>query len=124
MMRGIRTDQELDPSLLLRDTRTLGQRLGEFFRDPTGVSIVIFSCALIQFIYPAASLVIFIIMLLLFMYTFTHKRVLPFRLPQTSEAKDHNDLIPGIKKPRTARGITFSEMILKQGKNFGLPMMT
>lgn len=116
MMRGIRTDQELDPSLLLRDTRTLGQRLGEFFRDPTGVAVILFSCALIQFIYPATSLIMLIVMSLLFMYTFTHKRVLPFRLPQTSQAKDHNDLIPGLKKPRTARGITFFGNDIKTGE--------
>lgn len=107
MMRGIRTDQELDPSLLLRDTRSVGKRVMEFFRDPTGVSIVIASSALGIFFYPVASVFVLVMMLSLFAYTFTHKRVLPFRLPQTSEAKDHNDLIPGIKKPRTARGITF-----------------
>lgn len=107
MMRGIRTDQELDPSLLLRDTRTLGQKFGSFMKDPTAVTIMLISCALGQFLYPAVSFYIFIVASLLFVYTFKHKRVLPFRLPQTSCTKDHNDLIPGIKKPRNARGITF-----------------
>ncbi len=30
-MRGIDSRNELDPSLLLRDTRTLGQRISAFF---------------------------------------------------------------------------------------------
>lgn len=107
MMRGVRTDQELDPSLLLRDTRTLGQKFAASMKDPTVVTILLVAIALGQFLYPALALIIFIPAFLLFLYTFKHKRVLPFRLPQTAGIKDHNDLIPGIKKPRTARGITF-----------------
>ena len=41
MMRGIDSRNEIDPSLLLRDTRTIGQRLGDLFADPTNVSIIL-----------------------------------------------------------------------------------
>lgn len=32
MMRGIDSRHEIDPTQLLRDTRTVGQRLGDFFQ--------------------------------------------------------------------------------------------
>ena len=35
MMRGIESRHELDPTLLLRDTRTLNQRLADFFSRHT-----------------------------------------------------------------------------------------
>lgn len=107
MMRGVRTDQELDPSLLLRDTRTVSQRIGDFLKDPTSVAILLASCGLAVFFYPICAIYLLFFASLLFAYTYSKKSVLPFRLPQTSLAKDHNDLLPGIKKPRTARGITF-----------------
>ena len=44
-MRGIDSRHEIDPTLLLRDTRTLGQRLGDFFSDPTNISIVFIALA-------------------------------------------------------------------------------
>ena len=38
MMRGIESRHEIDPTLLLRDTRTLTQRLADFFSDPTNIA--------------------------------------------------------------------------------------
>lgn len=107
MLRGIRTDQELDPSLLLRDTRTLGQKMGDALKDPTIVALILFCSGAAVFVYPVCAFYVLIFGVLLFLYARNKKSVLPFRLPQTAKAKDFNDLIPGIKKPRTSRGITF-----------------
>lgn len=107
MQRGIRTDQELDPSLLLRDTRTLGQRVKDFFTNPTHVSIILGCTPVALFYYPEVAIYLFLICVGLFAYAMAQKQVLPFRLPQVTKCKDYNDLIPGIKKPYTARGITF-----------------
>lgn len=41
MQRGIRGDQELDPSMLLRDTRTMGQRILDFFKNPANVAMIL-----------------------------------------------------------------------------------
>ena len=107
MMRGVRTDQELDPSLLLRDTRTISKRIKDFLKDPTGVSILLFSSSAGAFLYPVCAIYLLFFMSLIFLYTLKNKSVLPFRLPQTAHAKDFNDLIPGLGKPRTSRGISF-----------------
>ena len=50
MMRGIDSRHEIDPTLLLRDTRTIGQRLSDFFSDPTNVSIVLITFAAVIYL--------------------------------------------------------------------------
>lgn len=107
MMRGIESRNEIDPSLLLRDTRTIGQRIGDFFSDPTNVSIVLFSLAGLTYYFSEAATGLLLIGILFFAYTYTRKQRLPFRLPLISKTKDYNDLKPGIQKPNMARGIAF-----------------
>ena len=92
MLRGIRTDQELDPSLLLRDTRTMGQRFVDFIKNPTSVSILLFSSSGAVIFYPICSIYLLFVAVCLFFITFSNKAVLPFRLPQTSGKKDFNDI--------------------------------
>ena len=107
MMRGIDSRQEVDPGLLLRDTRTLGQRIADFFKDPSSVSVVLATFAAAAYFIPMVSDLLLIVGLLMFFYTITRKITLPFRMPKRAKKKDYNDLIPGIKKPNTSRGITF-----------------
>lgn len=106
-MRGIDSRHEIDPTRLLRDTRTLGQRISEFFAKPSNVSIVIFSTAVIGFAVPELALLGLIFGAIIFTYTYTRKQKLPFRLPKVAHVKDYNDLKPGIKTPNMARGIAF-----------------
>jgi intracellular multiplication protein IcmO len=42
-----------------------------------------------------------------FIYGYTRKQMLPFRLPQVAGVRDYNDLKPGIKTPNMARGIAY-----------------
>ncbi|KTD75542.1 TraM recognition domain-containing protein [Legionella waltersii] len=107
MMRGIDTRHELDPTLLLRDTRTMGQRVGDFFADPTNISIVLISLAAISYYFSQGATLLMALGAGCFAFTYTRKQKLPFRLPQISKVKDYNDLKPGINKPNIARGITF-----------------
>ncbi len=107
MMRGIDTQHEIDPTLLLRDTRTIGQRIGSFFSDPTNIAIVLISLSAVAYYISEASFYILIIGVLSFTYSFSRKQSLPFRLPKISRVKDFNDLKPGIKKPNMARGIAY-----------------
>lgn len=106
-MRGIDSRHEIDPTLLLRDTRTLGQRVSDFFADPTNISVVLFALAGISYYLSAGASLIFLIGLGCFMYTYSQKQMLPFRLPKIAKVKDFNDLKPGIKTPYIARGIAF-----------------
>lgn len=107
MMRGIDTRNEIDPSLLLRDTRTMGQRLSDFFSDPTNISIVLVSLAATGYYVSQAASLILIIGACCFFYSYSRKQMLPFRLPKIARVKDYNDLKPGINTPNIARGIAF-----------------
>jgi intracellular multiplication protein IcmO len=106
MMRGIDSRQEVDPGLLLRDTRTMGQRIADFFGTPVNISVVLVSAAGAAYFAPYLSDVILIFGVLAFLYAYTRKQTLPFRLPQRAKVKDYNDLKPGSNKPFLARGIT------------------
>lgn len=107
MMRGIDTRNELDPSQLLRDTRTLGQRFADFFADPTNISIVLISLAAIGYYLSQAAALMLVFGGACFLYSYTRKQKLPFRLPKIARVKDYNDLKPGINTPNIARGIAF-----------------
>lgn len=116
MMRGIDTRHELDPTLLLRDTRSMTQRLADFFADPTNISIVLFSLAAIAYYFSEAATLLMIVGGMFFLYSYTRKQKLPFRLPQICRVKDYNDLRPGINTPNIARGIAFFGNDRKSGE--------
>lgn len=106
-MRGIDSRHEIDPTLLLRDTRTLGQRLSDFLSEPTNAAIIIVACAAICYYVSETTTIFLIFGAIIFTYSFTRKQKLPFRLPKIAKIKDFNDLKPGIKTPNMARGIAF-----------------
>jgi len=136
MMRGIETRHELDPTLLLRDTRTFTQRVADFFGDPTNISIVLFTLAAMSYYFSEVATLLMIFGSLFFLYSYSRKQKLPFRLPQIARVKDFNDLKPGQNKPNIARGISFFGndrksavflflvMIVKVVRNYGSQMMT
>jgi len=107
MMRGIDTRHEIDPTLLLRDTRTLGRRISDFFSEPTNAAIVLVSLAAISYFISELSILMLLLGLFSFWYSFSRKQILPFRLPKVAQVKDFNDLKPGIKLPNMSRGIAF-----------------
>lgn len=106
-IRGLMDQHELQPQLLLRDTRTLGMKIVDFFKDPVNSSIVMVAFAFACFVMSPIAEFIGLIGIFTFLYAFTRKTVLPFRMPTRSNAKDYNDPLPGSMKPRSARGITF-----------------
>lgn len=116
MMRGIDSRHELDPTMLLRDTRSMTQRLADFFADPTNISILLFTLAAIAYYFSEAATMLMIVGSVFFLYSYTRKQKLPFRLPQIARVKDYNDLKPGINKPNIARGIAFFGNDRKSGK--------
>lgn len=106
-MRGIEEQHELSPQLLLRDTRTLGMKIVDFFKDPVNSMIVMMSLAGFAFFFTPVTEFIALFGFFVFLYAYTRKTTLPFRLPQRSRALDYNDPLPGSTKPRKARGIAF-----------------
>jgi intracellular multiplication protein IcmO len=107
MLRGLSKQNEQDPQKLLRDTRTLGQRIADFFKNPVNTSICLAGIAFGCVIFPGVADLAFLVGLGIFTYAYTRKVSLPFRMPLSSRAVDYNDLSPGNNKPQKARGITF-----------------
>lgn len=105
--RGLEEEHELAPQMLLRDTRTLGMKIVDFFKDPVNGATLLICFAVATFIFTPLTEVIFIVASCIFLYAITRKFKLPFRMPQRSEAFDYNDPLPGTGKPRKARGICF-----------------
>lgn len=106
-IRGLEEQHELSPQLLLRDTRTLGMKIVDFFKDPVNSAVLMCSFGFAAVFFPAVCEIIFVIGFFTFLYAYTRKSNLPFRMPLRSGAFDYNDPLPGSTKPRKARGITF-----------------
>jgi len=106
-IRGLEEQHELSPQLLLRDTRTLGMKIVDFFKSPVNSAITMFAFGIACFFFSAITELVFVIGLFVFLYAYTRRSTLPFRMPTRSKAYDYNDPLPGSNKPRKARGITF-----------------
>lgn len=106
-LRGLEEQNEMSPQLLLRDTRTLGMKIVDFFKDPVNSAILMMGFAIAAFVFPAVCEFITLLGVLAFLYAYTRKTTLPFRMPLRSRAYDYNDPLPGTMKPRKARGISF-----------------
>lgn len=106
-MRGIDSRHEINPNQLLRDTRTLGKRVADFFADRTNAAILLFVLATTTYWIPEIAGFMIFIGLATFFLSWVHKQKLPFRLPRGAKVKDYNDLRPGIQTPNIARGIAF-----------------
>lgn len=106
--RGLSAKHEQDQSQIIRDTRTLSQKFGDFLQNPQWVAISFAVMAIICWVMPGISDLILVIAALMFVYTITRRAQLPFRLPMRAKRKDRNDPYPGIsKKLHMSRGIYF-----------------
>lgn len=106
-IRGIEAKNESSAQQIARDTRPLGVRVAEFLTLPAVNFVFNFSGIALCFIFPFIADLILILLSALFMFSYTRKTSLPFRLPQSAEALDYNDYIPGTQTPRMGRGIAF-----------------
>lgn len=116
MMRGIDSRHELDPTLLLRDTRTLLQRVRDGFSDPTNITVVLVLLATVSYFFSEVATIMMLLGVVCFLYSYTRKQKLPFRLPQIAKVKDYNDIKPGTVKPNIARGIAYFGTDRKTGE--------
>lgn len=107
MQRGLDEQHEMSPQLLLRDTRTLGMKVRDFFKDSTNCAILMFSFALFAFFLTPVNDLVLVIGFFVFLYAYTRKQTLPFRLPLRAQTWDYNDLQPGSGKANKSRGICF-----------------
>ncbi|OGT52827.1 MAG: phosphoesterase [Gammaproteobacteria bacterium RIFCSPHIGHO2_12_FULL_41_15] len=106
--RGLEEKHERFHSHVLRDTRTLSVRIADFLKAPRQVASFLFILVVLTFFLNYFSDLILLIGVSSFIYCYTRKQKLPFRLPKRSHLKDYNDPVPGTRdKPRDARGIYF-----------------
>jgi intracellular multiplication protein IcmO len=107
MQRGLDEQHEMSPQLLLRDTRTMGMRMVDFFKDPVNSATLLMGFAIFVFFFSIIAEFITIAAICTFFYAYTREGKLPFRMPLRSGSPDYNDPLPGTNKPRKARGISF-----------------
>jgi len=107
VQRGLDAAHEQNPEHLIRDTRTWGQRISDFFKNPTAVGIALFSGIGATFFIPGFADVILILGIAVYVIAVTRKSTLPFRLPLRSGVDDYGNPIPGSKKPGKASGIYY-----------------
>ncbi|HBY56104.1 MAG TPA: phosphoesterase, partial [Coxiellaceae bacterium] len=105
--RGLDQDQEQTTGALLRDTRTLGQRVSEFLKNPSNVAALLLFVGASGFIFPAVVDLTFIIGVILFLISKTQHYSLPFRMPKRAKCKDYNSPKPGTNQPGPSNGIYF-----------------
>ncbi len=106
-LRGLEEKHEHGAREMARDTRPLGQRIEEFLSNPLYVAMILGIGIFVCIMAPAASDLVCIIGICLFIYAYTRKVTLPFKMPLISKLPDYNDTIPGTTKPKTAQGIAF-----------------
>jgi intracellular multiplication protein IcmO len=105
--RGLDANQEQNSRMILRDTRSVGQKLSAFFADTNKTSLILLISTMLIYVLPPFAEIILLMDVGIFIYCITRKMMLPFRMPMSSKRKDHNDNLPGSTKARTARGIYF-----------------
>ena len=105
--RGLDQEQEQASSLLIRDTRPMGQKVADFFKNPTSVAIVLTTLAATAFVVPALADVILIVGICCSLPIKMQKPILPFRLPKRANRKDYNSPKPGTNTPSMAAGIYY-----------------
>lgn len=106
-MRGVDARHEIDPTRLLRDTRTMGQRIRDLLASAVNVAVILCFLAVASYSFTEMTTVVFLVGCGIFLYAYSRKQTLPFRLPKISHVKDFNDLKPGIQLPNIARGIAY-----------------
>ncbi len=105
--RGLSEHQEQNQSHIIRDTRPLSVRIADTIKNPQYLTCVLLIFIALTFFIGWLSEVFLLLGIASFSYCYFARRMLPFRLPARSHALDYNDLAPGTKKPRKARGIYF-----------------
>jgi intracellular multiplication protein IcmO len=106
-IRGLESKDEHSGQSLSRDTRTLGERFAVFLEQPSTIYVSSFSGISVCMVFPELADLTFIFCAALFMFSYTRKSSLPFKMPKSSAALDYNDLMPNSDNPRSGQGIAF-----------------
>lgn len=103
--RGLDERHEQNQQHIFRDTRTLGQRVMGFIKNPHGVAFLLMALIIGCYVCPDLCEVALLAGGSVLIFCFTRETKLPFKMPQSSGILDYNDPKPGSNKPQKARGI-------------------
>lgn len=106
-LRGLEEKHEHGAREMARDTRPLGERVAEFFSNPLYVACMLGTAAGTIIMVPAIADLMGFLGLCVFLFAYTRKVTLPFKMPLISKLPDYNDTIPGTNKPKKGQGIAF-----------------
>jgi intracellular multiplication protein IcmO len=106
-IRGLEARHEHSAQSLARDTRPLGERFAAFLEQPATIFVSSLSGISMCMIFPEFADLTTIVCTALFMFAYTRKNSLPFKMPKSSNALDYNDLLPNSYNPRKSQGIAF-----------------
>ena len=106
-IRGLEEKHEHGASEMVRDTRPLGRRIGEFMADPLYVACILGGLIATIIAAPAVADIIGLVGVGVFLYAYTRKVTLPVKMPLISKLPDYNDTIPGTNRAKKANGIAF-----------------
>jgi intracellular multiplication protein IcmO len=107
IQRGLDLHQEQNQQQIVRDTRTIGKRVFDFFSNPQAVGFYCCAIIILAFLFSEVSDFLLIFLLIALWFCVTRKVALPFRMPQRANQKDYGDLNPGNMKPKMGKGIYF-----------------
>lgn len=105
--RGLDFKHEQGVGSQLRDTRTLGQRAADFFKNSNNISMVLLMLAALGFAAPSIVDLVFVVAVVLFLIIKFRHDTLPFRMPKRAQCKDYNTPKPGTNAPTVSAGIYF-----------------
>ena len=88
MIRGIEDKHEHSAQKLARDTRPLGTRIAEFLGNPQTMFIMVGTGIVVCFVFPIAADLTFFTILCLFIFAYTRKHTLPYRMPKSASTPD------------------------------------
>ncbi len=106
-IRGIDEQHEHAALMVARDTRPIGVRFAQFISNPVVSFTFSFSAIAMSWISPQYADLMLIAGSSLSAFVLTRKHILPVKLPQSANTKDHNDPIPGGMIPNKSSGISF-----------------
>ncbi len=123
-MRGLEEQHELSPQLLLRDTRTLGMKIVDFFKDPTNSAITDgYVCMPRSFMFPAFVNSLLSLACAFFSMLIPAKASCHFVCRNVPKRHDYNDPLPGSTNHAKRAVLVFLVIANQTMKNFGLTMM-
>lgn len=106
-VRGVRAGEEIKPSMMKRDHRTMKQKFSDSMGDPNGFMYIMGMYFALLIIMPQLGEILFFLGAWLIYFASKKEFRLPFRIPQSSGLMDPGEPHPVTKKPQPATGIGF-----------------